>query len=66
MVIYAQNEKRLSKGQHHFERGNTWWTSFDSLENRCSRKGTVGSNPTPSASQDLICNLMLQLGGSRL
>ena len=21
----------------------------DGLENRCSRKGTVGSNPTPSA-----------------
>lgn len=24
----------------------------DGLENRCSRKGTVGSNPTPSATNE--------------
>ncbi len=30
----------------------------DGLENRCSRKGTVGSNPTPSASLLLYPHLV--------
>jgi hypothetical protein len=32
------------------------------LENRCARKGTVGSNPTPSATE-LAASLVIQING---
>ena len=33
----------------------------DGLENRCSRKGTVGSNPTPSAILKLRARQRLEI-----
>ena len=41
---------RCRSGRVRFEtRRGVRVADGDGLENRCSRKGTVGSNPTPSA-----------------